>query len=328
MKLLLCDVGDGLNLFIQNGVTNNSLMVDFGGNRNLYFRDGRIDSFLLSHFHRDHYNGVLGCPPYSLRHLNFFYHPIMPKFIDSQKFYRCLFAMNSRLSLGTPLQNSILSIVNRISRRHVKYLPLGKGDKFICGGKEYEILWPPKELKEADTLKSINNAINDFEEARKEDYILDAIYNSISDEILQNNLAEILESEYTAIQNSNEINEEISQVIKSANKSLRSAANRLSIAFKQNDQILFLGDLESNEINQVVSQLEKQKYTYFEIIISAHHGTHWHDKLNSINSNFCLVSNGKKMRKFIKNQYINICKKFITTDHWGDIKIKTKYKIY
>ena len=98
--------------------------------------------------------------------------------------------------------------------------------------------------------KEIVTAIKDFEEAIKEVEELGNIYNRIKDLPLDTarEYGEEIRSKETKT---------ISPIVQKANESLRGAANRLSIAFKQSDNLLFLGDLEAKEIGQVVKQLKK-----------------------------------------------------------------------
>lgn len=328
-KLILRDVGDGLNLLIKkDGIYN--LVVDFGGDKNLDCFVFFIDSFLLTHFHNDHYNGILKCNANnSLWYLNNFYHPIMPKFQDNKLFFMYLLAMNIRVTKNHPIQNTILGFVRKLNRTPLNFIPIGTGDIIFCGNSKYEILWPPKELKEEDTLMQIKTAIIDFERAKEIDSTLKDIYQNIEKLYSDKNINELneieIETATDAIQE--ETSNEFSETIRTANDSLRRAANRLSVAFRQDDNILFLGDLEKNEINHVVDELVKQHKITYKILIAAHHGTHWGNSLKSIKCKICLASVGESLRSHIKNDYKNISNKFIRTDLWGDIKILNKVEI-
>ena len=74
------DVGDGLNLSIDEPFRD--LTVDLGGDEEKVTRFSIGFTFLLSHFHSDHYNGLF----YSLKagrnhwQVKEFYFPIMPLF--------------------------------------------------------------------------------------------------------------------------------------------------------------------------------------------------------------------------------------------------------
>jgi len=326
-KMLLRNVGDGLNLIINNS-SYHDLTVDFGGDENIecycYFHD----SFLLTHFHADHYNGILNCThPHCRWNLDNFYHPAMPSFTEATNFFMCLLTMNIRISNNHPVQNTILDFVRRINRKRVNFRAVSKGDIVVCGNRKYEILWPPKELSEEEALTDIRRAINDFNEAKESDKRLGEIYH-----LVYNNYKDReINSENTIALNDqlplSNFDGELSEIVKKANNSLRKAANRLSIAFRQDDNILFLGDLESHEINRVASDLVNNNNVFYDILIAAHHGTHWGRNLTSITADICLASIGQTLRKNIKHEYKSISNKLVRTDEWGDIRITKRNRI-
>jgi len=327
-KIVLRNVGDGLNLIISNK-TRHDLIVDFGGDMNLNCPWVFQSSFLLSHFHADHYRGILNCR----RHhcywdLENFYYPEMPSFSEAKHFYMCLWAMNIRISKNHPIQNTIFEYVRRLNIGPLKFIPVSKGDVILCGGRKYEILWPPKILHENEVLADIRKAINDFEEAKASDRELGEIYQNISRKYPEtgiiNELGIINNEEDFRIK---EFDGELSEFVNKANNSLRKAANRLSIAFRQDDNILFLGDLESSEIKSVVTDLVANNNVIYDIMIAPHHGTHWHRSLTSISADLCLVSVGQKLKAKIKKEYKGICKRFVRTDEWGDLKLRKRSPI-
>lgn len=328
-KLLLRNVGDGLNLIINNQ-SHHDLTVDFGGDENIHCYCYFHDSFLLSHFHADHYNGILNCYHHHPCHWNLenFYHPAMPTFAEAKQFFMRLLAINIRVSNNHPLQNTILDYVRRLNRKPLKFKAVSKGDIVVCGKRKYEILWPPKELTEEEALTDIRNAIRDFDEAKESDEQLREIYLRVNSRYAE--IEDINQIETKSINDINGLTEfsgELSEVVQKANKSLRKAANRLSVAFRQDDNILFLGDLESNEINFVVADLVSNNNVVYDILIAAHHGTNWHRSLEGINVDICLISIGQTLKSKIKYEYKSISNKLVRTDEWGDIIITKRNRI-
>lgn len=313
-------VGDGLNLLICNNKSPD-LTVDFGGNENLEPSWCFHDNFLLSHHHADHFNGILKCyeEKKGCWHLNTFYFPTMPEFPDKKKFFLSLFSMNIWLNPYHPIQSSIIAVVNSLNKRRVAIRTLSKGDTFKIGQNEYEILWPPKVIEDENITKAIATAVKDFEIAAAKDDKLQKIYSRLADVSLDSFFSEpeVLKG-YTKMDQETEPNE----LIKTANSSLRKAANRLSIAFKNADNLLFLGDLEKREIGQVVSELISKKDDYFDIVISAHHGTHFHKELLKINSDIVLASVGYKLKRYLKPEYRFVGNRFLNTFDLGDIVLK------
>ncbi|MGH2666187.1 hypothetical protein [Flavobacterium sp.] len=328
-KLLLRNVGDGLNLIINNK-SHHDLTVDFGGDENVHSYCYFDNSFLLSHFHADHYNGILNCHHHPFCHWNLenFYHPAMPTFAEAKEFFMSLLTMNIRISNNHPIQNTIFDYVRRLNRRPLNFRAVSKGDIVVCGRRKYEILWPPKELIEEDALTDIRNAIKDFEEAKESDRQLSEIYQNISLRYAEVENINNIEAENTSdINRLTEFEGNLSEIVQKANKSLRKASNRLSIAFRQDDNLLFLGDLESSEINSVVTDLVNNHNTVYDILIAAHHGTHWHRSLTSINANICLASIGQTLKRNIKYEYKGISNKLVRTDEWGDIIITKRNRV-
>lgn len=320
-QLRLKNVGDGLLLNFYCD-TLKELNVDCGGNINLDKFYSFYGDFLLSHFHADHYNGISKYGHKYVWCLENFYYPAMPKFKDSIKFQNSLLAMNYRICLNESIQGSILSIIKSLNRQKVNFSTLSKGDFFITGGRKYEVLWPPKELENGDAIvATVRRAIDDFEKARKVDRVLDDFYTQVQE---KNDDSFFQYKEFA--QSPPRIMEQktlsqLPELVQKANKSLRDAANRLSIAFRQDDNVLFLGDLESDEIKKVVSALfENNNYNY-DILISAHHGTHWHTELKKIKWNICLASVGMKLKRHIKEGYKKNDTRFFRTDELGDITI-------
>ncbi|HPQ09402.1 MAG TPA: hypothetical protein PK995_09270 [Bacteroidia bacterium] len=339
-RLLLNDVGDGLNLIIEK--SERKLFVDFGGKKIDRSKITCIkDTFLLSHFHLDHYNGFFKkiCKsnyphPYFFHQHRIidFYYPKMPSFEGSQEFLYSLFSINIlSLLMEEPIELMIFKKVLRNNLYKIKFKPVSKGDYIFLGGSKFEILWPPESFKDNDNIKKvISVAIENFNEAKKESELLRKIYDLIYEESknIDNLNIELIESIISKIDNDN-IRERIenSEKIKNVNESLRRAANRLSISFRQEDNILFLGDLESDEIKIVIDDLIEKKNIFYDVIIAAHHGTHWNESLRNIKSNICLVSVGDTLRKNLRYEYKSISKKLIRTDEWGNIILKKEISV-
>jgi len=103
---------------------------------------------------------------------------------------------------------------------------------------------------------------------------------------------------------------ELPEIVARANQSLRAAANHLCLAFHEDNRLLFMGDLEYQEILQVVTELERKHRTHFAVIIAPHHGTHWHPALRRLTAHWVASSLGDRLignfRKELKS-IGNIC---------------------
>ncbi|MBT9168902.1 MAG: hypothetical protein DDT19_02253 [Syntrophomonadaceae bacterium] len=101
------DVGDGLCVSVGS-LFGDTLQIDCGSQQGSsvaahgliktfdYFHGP--DVFILSHFHIDHYNGLLYAsvhrPPYTPWQIREVYFPRIPDFPEKEKFMNFLFAMN------------------------------------------------------------------------------------------------------------------------------------------------------------------------------------------------------------------------------------------
>lgn len=343
MNICMCDVGDGLNLFIEH-----DMMVDFGGEKeklkyryhqrccHYCFPFHHIKTFVLSHFHEDHYNGLFledEFPHYYFHDLEYVYYQGIPIIVDEHgknihtQFLSYLMAMNHYI-LGDQsgvASADLISRLQQLSRKTFKFSPLFKGDTFTHNTRKYEVLWPPRILKTDDKIVAkIKTAIKDFENAKKVDKKLGELaekYQEIAEKYARNGEnTEEIKHEYLnekmrqekfksemATENNQEIKtkkvnkKDLSDPIKNANKSLRDAANDLSLAFKTDNDLLFFGDLETNQINMLCDELKGQN---FHVFVTPHHGTHSGYKMKQINSKIALSSVGKLYDGYLKNEYL------------------------
>lgn len=357
MNVCMHDVGNGLNLFV-----NHDMIIDFGGDTDKmskyhYHRFCRwyavhhIDTFVLSHFHEDHYNGL-----FFLKHpfldLKQVYYPGIPTIIDQDgkdigiTFFSYLMAMNHYITFGTKSGSAAADFIeqlHQLCKTAFQYAPLFKGNKFNHNNTQYEVLWPPRFIKIKSStngktvdsedkviISKIKKAIGAFEKAKVEHPELNALaekYSRIVAEkyIRDNNGHKEKGNEYFNENmkkvnlkwdqgtHRNQANEkiELPALVEAANNALRAAANDLSLAFKsENNKILFLGDLETNQINRVCQILSGQQ---FDIFITPHHGTHKGAGMKLLSIKVALSSVGSLYKGYFKNPDLkHITNKFDT----------------
>ncbi len=179
---------------------------------------------------------------------------------------------------------------------------------------QIDVLWPPRTLIDGEVLKVIRNAINDFGEAKKKDKELRKLYDAVEKaEKAQMYLRE--EEGRSEPDKAEQVDvklqighrplptRELPPIVARANKSLRLAANHLSLAFHAGSRLLFLGDLERNEIKQVVAELQRRHRTNFLITITPHHGTHSHADLLRLRSILAISSLGSRLIRYLRPEY-------------------------
>ncbi|MDD2358585.1 MAG: hypothetical protein PHX13_11815 [Thiovulaceae bacterium] len=344
MNICMCDVGDGLNLFIDR-----RMMVDFGGEKEKLKEHYRhrcchycypfhhIETFVLSHFHEDHYNGLFledEFPHYYFHDLKYVYYQGIPIIVDEQgnnihtKFLSYLMAMNHYM-LGDKSGVASADLIDRLqqlSHSTFAYAPLFKGDTFTHNTRKYEVLWPPRRIEENKIFAKIKKAINDFEKAKKNNPELDKLaekYKDIAEKYARNGEAtaerryeypnesmqkveQNRESNNETVENKKVNKKDLPEFVQAANKSLRDAANDLSLAFKSIDNdLLFMGDVRTykSQTNTIYDVLKGQT---FKVFVTPHHGTYADEKMQLINAKIALSSVGsrKLYNGYLKNEYL------------------------
>lgn len=343
--MYVSDVGDGLCMAIHT-LSGETIQIDCGSQQSsrvgldglmkLYDRFYGPDIFMLSHFHLDHYNGLMLAS--SMCHLPFkpwrikeVYYPKIPEFQKREEFMHCLLAMNLRLfgdETGI-MEYDFLKAISRINRGSFRYKPVSKGDVINIDGTSFEILWPPAVIDEKRTLRVIQQAIDDFNIAIERDKKIRELYQKVKEENLfktyleggqrsdsgeRENTAKLVNNEYKK--------KELPDVVRKANNSLRKAANQLSLALFEHNRLLFLGDLESFEIREVVNYLEStSKKKLFYVFVTPHHGTHWDNCLKKINCTYSIASNGSKLYSRMRPEFKGISIISFATYVNGDIVV-------
>ena len=344
-KIVMRDVGDALNLYLQE-TGDTMLMVDFGvyGNQTLnnfslcgcynpfcVCPTSKVDAFLLSHFHYDHYSGFEKAPQiFSFKQI---YLPRFPQKIQNGSLIMRLFILNAILQQGNLFLNVLYLILSH-SCNFAKIKLLSKGDIFYHNNHKYEVLWPPKNFDNKELTKRTQKAIGIFEEIKNDNKILKDIYDELND--IDVTFVEDVERVFFKEKGEEKIRDLIEKYSKqhtkfnkitsskkynSFNEALRDVANRLSIAFRQEDNVLFLGDLESFELNEVSNDLKNRELLYYDNLIAAHHGTHWSKKLQNIKCENCLISVGGQRNSKVKDKYRTISSRMYSTFYMKDIII-------
>lgn len=336
------DVGDGLAAGIRT-LDGTRIQIDCGSQHDeeAAFHKGllRIDPevFFLSHFHADHYNGLLHANPprpWPRLVIRQAFYPRIPAFRDRTTFLRCMLAMNHLLLGDTSgsMAADFLGVLSRINRRPFMYRSLSMGDTVSIGGSQYEVLWPPAIVDDDATLKVIATAIKDFNEAAEEDESLRKILERIGDgEEMRRYMPQDRESgelpgceerfDRTVDIPHPRTRENLPESVRKANDSLRKAANHLSLAFHEDNKLLFLGDLEEHEIRHVVRLLADKKRNHFFATITPHHGTHWHRDLRNIHTCYAITSVGNRLFRHLSSEYKSIADICLITYLNGDVEV-------
>ena len=353
------DVGSALNCAVRRD-SSFQFMIDMGAkNRkgmNLSNSKPYItDAFMLSHYHYDHYNGIgKQKVRFALKDV---YLPKVPQILTplndssiSARFFTSIMSF-SIYKIGMPLVDYILNLLHSQSKIKFKIHYVSKGDIITYGKRRYEVLWPPCQLEEKDAVKSVVIAVEAYEKLREKYPIFlhtESIGNELqnmfdqltnyehqqptrNDDIIETALHRIMDSawrlreEQLCVLPEEKLALDDDDLFKETNDKLRKAANHLSIAFRQEDNILFLGDLEQQELEIVCGELQAKGQTRYDILIAPHHGTHWHKNMEYLKCDYALASVGSDLVTNIKMQELALISRcFLRTDCYGTINIQNK----
>jgi Metallo-beta-lactamase superfamily len=340
--LMVADIGDGMcaGIWTPGGAT---IQLDCGSQQDelgklpLTFSRIRPEAIILSHFHTDHYNGLFGVRDYGRFAISDVFFPRLPEFPERVEFARDLFAMALRVfgNRSGSAEADFLNLVTQFSSRRFTYRSLSAGQVFVVADCCFEVLWPPAQLTSDRVLASVRKAIEDFHAAVEHDEELRWIYNSISDRgvlepYLSDETPEQLErgeSKEPRLGGNRRSTEalQIPAVVEQANQSLRAAANHLSLAFHEDNELLFLGDLDGNELKQVAGLLEQKRRRHFFTIIAPHHGTHWHAALQWLKTEIVVCSIGSRLINKYRPEFKTLANYCYATHLNGDVHIASRY---
>lgn len=339
-SVFLADVGDGLCMTVHT-ISRSVVQIDCGGqNVEVALRGlNRVidhfsffDKFVLSHFHIDHYNGLLYASyvqdfPFKIESV---FYPKIPVFKEREQFFRCLSAMNQRVfgSETGIMAYDLLQAIGRINKgEFFLQRPLSKGDTVDLNGSSFDVLWPPKTVDNR-TRAEIKQAINEFDKALVADEDLKQFFDSIDGESIVRAYFREQQHYDAHLDYETQIDHRLKKrklpgIVQKANKSLRSAANFFSLALMESDRLLFFGDAENFGIRQIVNDLKQRHKTCFSVLVTPHHGTHWQNSLWQIRCISSITSNGVKNCPKMKREFKDISWRSHATFVNGDIMIPT-----
>lgn len=340
-QIYVADVGDGLCIAIHT-IFGKTIQIDCGSHDgsnvalNGFDRIYRLlfspDVFCLSHFHADHYNGLLQAstlkdhPRLQIKEV---YYPKIPEFSERQEFLEALFAVNLRLfgdETGV-MAYDFLRTIEGINGVRFHHRPLSKDDIIDINGSSFRVLWPPEEIL-GKTLARIRRALKDFRKALEDDQEMRRLYEHVKKEgFFKEYLTEggrREPKEYELMRR--EKRRQLPDIVVRANKSLRCAANDLSLALSEDNRLLFLGDVNSHEIRQIIEDLTLKGRKRFYVFITPHHGTHWHSRLRKISCIYSVSSTGKRLISNVNPGYKSISTISLCTHANGDLVIPSFFR--
>ncbi len=342
----LANVGDGLSLSLYDH-PGAAVHVDVGGSSPArawqgFGRAVSPASLVLSHFHLDHYVGLLqplgsGERPLDVRNV---YFPRLPEFAQREDFAVALYSTLTRVfgSATGSIEADFLDLIAALNRGPWTYRPLSQGDLIPMGGRIAQVVWPPARLDHPAFVGTVRTALAAYDLAREEDPSLARIHERVYErahnpflatepgrrgdegrEERWRGLEGTLDGPWEPTQAAKGFGGGVRRAVLLANQKLQRVANRLCLSFYESDNLLFLGDLEAEEIEAVVGELHRRGMLAFSTMITPHHGTHWDASLWSIACRRALTSNGPRMRRHYRTEFDTLAVNSWTTAAQGDI---------
>lgn len=350
------NVGSAQHLFLWPGAPNDSVMVDFGISSDCLPAPALCSpcgyyipkTIILSHFHSDHYNGLFAlnnscCIPSG--GVENFYYPKMPQILGTNavsplliELLKAVVTLNIALSFTVSKQLQELYtllevLIKRSPNSRISFIPVNTSSPDICvNSHKIEILWPEATIDQSLNTQTISDFLSDFYRLLEQSEAIRVI------NIFVQNLSEQTRNFQNEFSLTNDLLEawrrniiEISVIDGvSLNTALllhnkaKDILNQWSIAFRTDDDILFLGDLNASQINSVCENINPPYK--LDIIVAAHHGTHKGQRLFGLHTNVTLASIGRRLRKTLTYQeanpvYIKISNNYRETYTEGDIMV-------
>jgi hypothetical protein len=297
----------------ENGSIKERSIFDIGYSNKTLFENAIKDleyldskTLLLSHFHKDHFQGLeqLGSNKLTIEKV------IIPRLPFDNTYAEGVIAFTAiqlfYLAEKTGFyETDILNLIARQNKCTFKVERLKRGDKFIASQVNFDVIWP--DYNYLIKLKAVREGVSDVIKVAEQNPEFKKFYeaviasNAFNLDSITINPNETAPNEFKII-----LSKEERDLLSKASERLLSKANDICLAFHDEERkFLSLGDLSDSALNKLFTDDFKTKVTY-EVFLSAHHGTHYSTSPNWNNITSCVVvhSNGKKMSKYFRDEYL------------------------
>ena len=333
-RVSVLNVGHGLCVVV--GQSNNTLVFDCGehslpgpvplSSKRLADRIlpyDQISEIAVSHLHFDHYCGFLTRIP-NVRSDVAFYVGRMPR-IDKDPALGKEFAV--RLMTIAPLNPQYgpldLDLIRRVRKSAPDLVPkpVSRGESFISGGENWNVLWPPRDLKSSDwQVQSVHRAIEAYDNtAKTHGWLAERLARMRTSDTYKVLLDELDDSEDPDTRdharshraeehrgNSDWARREphdSDSSLTEAGRLLRRAANHLSLVLVSTNGILLTGDASKSAMNSALAQ----RFRSCSVVITPHHGGESYVpavvKEGRLNSRIWVSSSGGRLSPYVASSY-------------------------
>lgn len=289
------------------------------------YRDARERSFLLTHCHRDHLNGLWRILRADSSYFDRLFLPVSPCGEDGRplllEFALYVYAFLSRFTVYSHLNTGVLRLFRRAACAvgAQRVFPVRAGDSFLFDSTDYDILWPPQDgfpfpdsfaaaVSEQDALLSspyLPSAAADFLRLKR-DFCSAYLACCATSPVLPENAAEVgaLLRQIGSLAPMLQLlpcAEEISGNLMAGQRMYSDAINAASVVFQNRrpragssasgaPDILMTGDAPP----ETLAALQDSLYDGYSIVKAPHHGTKsaYSPLLEEIAADHILISSG------------------------------------
>jgi hypothetical protein len=283
-----------------------------------YYGRNQATSLCLTHFHDDHYNGLLAAAYDKtfprLAKISELVWPRLPAIPETTALVRALYALAVTRIGGL---NGVMDADLVVAAQTLKGGPiplqrrLSQGDTISIASGSLHAIWPPRQLPDRGVAK-IREAVADFEDFIRQprNRQLKQVYEDSEDLKLPSTDAEVNGTNANYVRSTRDtphrfatISEEMSSNLdlEVINRRIRAAANYCCLAFiLEGPGFLCLSDLKGTALKGAVEYLVANRQCSFETMLAPHHGTGSSRNLRKLSAKLTVVSAGKQMARYQK----------------------------
>jgi beta-lactamase superfamily II metal-dependent hydrolase len=264
-------------------------------------------TLVLSHFHLDHFVGLENVGDRTLQIEKF----VIPMLPFDELYARGVIAFTTiqLFYFGEVTgfyETDIIRLLARKNNRPFTTERKARGEQFVASQTDFKVIWPDPYY--SGKLHAVQDGINDIISIAETNPTFKKFYDEVTNSgLFDSNVIESTPGETEEVRRVFQIvlKPEERAALQRASRRLVSKANDICLAFHDKEnKFLSLGDLSNTALDRLF-EMDFQNPILFEVVLSAHHGTHYTNNLNWLNIKASVVvhSAGIQMTRYFKIAY-------------------------